>query len=242
VIEKRVVEVASQFGRYGYRRVTNVLRNEGWQINYKRVERVWRKHGLKVPQRQKKRGRLWFNDGSCVRLRPKYRNHVWSYDFVFDQTADGRRLKMLTVIDEYSRACLAIVAARRFRSPEVLDTLFQLFLMHGIPDNIRSDNGPEFIAEDVRNWLSQLGVHTAFIEPGSPWENGYNESFNGRLRDELLNGELFYSLMEAQVIIEQWRMEYNIFRPHSAIGYKPPAPEALHMPVSSPWGTPGATV
>jgi transposase InsO family protein len=147
---------------------------------------------------------------------------------------------MLTVIDEYSRECLAIPVARTFTSIEVLDTLFQLFLLHGIPDNIRSDNGPEFTAKAVRNWLSRLGVHTAFIEPGSPWENGHNESFNGTLRDGLLNGEIFYTLEEARVLIEQWRMEYNTYRPHSALGYKPPAPEAIRMPALSLWARPGA--
>jgi len=235
-----VVELASQYGKYGYRQITGIMRNEGWAVNHKRVERIWRKHGLRIPTRQKKRGRLWMNDGSCIRLRPERRNHVWSYDFVSDQTHDGRKLKMLTVIDEYSRECLAIVVERRLRSIQVLDVLFQLFLLHGVPDNIRSDNGPEFTALRVRDWLSKVGVHTAYIEPGCPWENGYNESFNGTLRYNLLDGEIFYTLYEAKVLIERWRMEYNTFRPHSALGFKPPAPEALRMPVLSSWARPGA--
>jgi len=196
-------------------------------VNHKRVERIWRQEGLKVPQKQPKRGRLWLNDGSCIRLRPSHRNHVWSYDFVMDRTCDGKPIKILTLIDEYSRSCLALVVDRRIRSDDVLHTLSNMFLVHGIPDNIRSDNGPEFTAKAVRNWLGRLGVHTAFIEPGSPWENGYNESFNGKLRDELLNREIFYNLKEAKVLIENWRKEYNTMRPHSSLAYRPPAPEAI---------------
>ena len=196
-------------------------------MNHKRVERLWRREGLKVPRRQPKRGRLWFNDGSCIRLRPKRRNHVWSYDFVADRTHDGRAIRMLTVIDEYTRECLAIEVERRLRADDVLATLTRLFVERGPPESIRSDNGPEFTAASVRDWLGRVGVQTAFIQPGSPWENGYNERFNGKLRDELLNGEIFYTLREAQVIIEGWRREYNVFRPHSSLGQRPPAPQVL---------------
>jgi len=225
-----VVEVACEYGRYGYRQVTAMLRNAGWRVNHKRVERIWRREGLKVPSKQPKRRRLWLNDGSCLRLRPQYRNHVWSYDFVHHRTYDGRSFRMLTVIDEYSRECLAIDVSRKLNSQDVLHRLGELFLERGLPDYIRSDNGPEFTARAVRKWLDQLGIGTLFIEPGSPWENGYIESFNGTLRNEVLNGEIFDTLLEAQVLIEAWRKHYNHVRPHSALGYKPPAPEAVHPP------------
>ena len=192
-----VVRLASRFGRYGYRQVTNLLRIEGWSVNHKRVERIWRREGLKVPKRQPKRGRLWLNDGSCIRLRPLPDNHVWSYDFVSTRTEDGRALKLLTVLDEYTRQCLAIKVGRRTRAHDVLEVLADLFVRHGPPQHLRSDNGPEFTAQLVRRWLARLGVQTLYIEPGSPWENGYNESFNGKLRDEFLNGEIFYTLPEA---------------------------------------------
>ena len=228
-----VVKVAGRFGRYGYRMVTGMLRAEGWVVNHKRVERIWREEGLKVPKKQPpKRGRLWLTDGSCIRLRPLYRHHVWAYDFVADRTHDGRPLKMLTVLDEYSRECLAIVVARRLRADDVLQTLSELFVEHGPPANLRSDNGPEFTAKVVREWLERVEVKTLYIEPGSPWENGYNESFNGTLGEEVLKREIFYSLEEAKVLIEQWRREYNTIRPHSACGGFPPAPEAIK---SSPW-------
>ena len=224
-----IVRLASKYGRYGYRQITGLLKQEGFKVNHKRVERIWREEGLKVPKRQPRRRRLWLNDGSCVRLRPTHRNHVWSYDFMADRTHDGRPLKILTVIDEYSRQCLAIVVERRLQSDDVLNCLTELFVKQGVPAHIRSDNGPEFTAKVVRQWLNRLGVQTLFIEPGSPWENGYNESFNGKFRNELLNGEIFYSLKEAQILIEQWRVEYNTIRPHSALKYHPPAPEAwLH--------------
>ena len=227
-----VVRLASRFGRYGYRQITNLLRIEGWRVNHKRVERIWRKEGLKMPRRQPKRGRLWLNDGSCIRLRPLHKNHVWSYDFVNTRTHDSRPLKPLTVLDESTRQCMAIKVARKIRSHDVLEVLADLFVRHGPPEYLRSDNGPEFTAKLVRWWLGRVGVEMLFIEPGSPWENGYNESFNGKLRDELLNGEIFYSLAEAAVLVEQWRREYNTVRPHSACGGFPPAPEAIKP---SPW-------
>jgi transposase InsO family protein len=222
-----MIDLARLYGRYGYRRITAMLRREGWRVNHKRIERLWRREGLKVPKKQRKRGRLWSTDGSCLRLRPEYPNHVWSYDFVSDRTANGRPLKILTLIDEYSRECLAIDVERSIRSIYVLQRLADLFLERGAPEYIRSDNGPEFTAELIRTWLDQLEVETLFIEPGSPWENGYVESFNGRLRDEYLNGEIFYTLKEAKVLIERWRREYNGVRPHSSLGYQPPAPETI---------------
>lgn len=221
-----IIQLAGQYGRYGYRRITAMLRAEGWRVNHKRVERIWRQEGLKVPQKQPKRGRIYLNDGSCVRLRPCWQNHVWSYDFVSERLADGSKIRMLTVLDEYTRECLTIRVARQLKSPDVLDVLSDLFLLRGLPDYIRSDNGAEFTAHTLRQWLAELKVHTAYIEPGSPWENGYNERFNGALRDECLNRERFYTLKEAQHIIEAWRREYNHIRPHSALGYMPPAPLA----------------
>jgi len=228
---ERIIELATQYGRYGYRRITAMLRQEEWQVNHKRVERIWRREGLKVPQKQPKRRRLWLNDGSCIRLRPEHKDHVWSYDFVIGRTAEGRAFRILNIIDEYTRECLAILAKRRITSQDVSDQLFQLIIFRGIPEHIRSDNGPEFTAKAVRGWLNRLGVKTLFIEPGSPWENGYIESFNGKLRDELLNREVFYTLTEAKVLIEQWRKEYNQVRPHSSLDYRPPAPEA-RIPVT----------
>ena len=223
----RIVELASQFGRYGYRRITGLLKLEGWPVNHKRVERLWRREGLKVPRKQSKRGRLWLNDGSCVRLRPTHRNHVWSYDFVMARTSNGLPVRMLNIIDEYTRECLCIKVARQLTAQNVLEELFDLIVQKGVPDHIRSDNGPEFTATAVREWLGRIGVTTLFIEPGSPWENGYIESFNGKLRDELLNGEIFTTLLEAKVLIENWRREYNHIRPHSSLGYRPPAPQAI---------------
>jgi putative transposase len=222
-----MIELARQYGRYGYRRIAALLRQAGWQVNDKRVERLWRREGLKVPTKQRKRGRLWFNDGSCIRLRPEYPDHVWSYDFVHERTYDGRAFRMLNVIDEYSRECLMIRVKRKLNSIDVIDVLTDLFILRGPPTYIRSDNGSEFVAEAVRDWISAVGAKTAYIEPGSPWENGYCESFNARLRDELLNGEIFYSLKEAQIVIEQWRKHYNTVRPHSALGYRTPAPESI---------------
>jgi putative transposase len=217
--------LATRYGRYGYRRITAMLRQEGFRVNHKRVERIWRKEGLKVPRKPPKMKRLWLNDGSCIRLRPKYKDHVWSYDFMIGRTADGRVFKILNIIDEYTRECLAAVVKRKITSHEVIDKLFELLILRGIPEHIRSDNGPEFTAKVVRKWLSRIGVKTAYIEPGSPWENGYIESFNGKMRDELLNREIFTTLTEAEVLIEQWRKEYNQVRPHSSLGYRPPAPE-----------------
>ena len=196
-------------------------------MNHKRVERIWRIEGLKVPGKQPKRGRLWLNDGSYIRLRPERKDHVWSYDFVAARTADGRAFRILAIVDEYTRECLAMVVKRSITSQDVLDQLYMLFLVRGVPEHIRSDNGPEFTSKAVREWLSNLGVTALFIEPGSPWENGYVESFNGKLRDEFLHGELFNTLAEARIPIEWWRKEYNQVRPHSALGYRPPAPQTI---------------
>jgi len=228
-----IMELACQYGRYGYRRITVLLQAAGWTVNRKRVERIWRREGLRVPSRQPRRGRLWFNDGSCVRLRPKRPNHVWSYDFVADRTHEGKAFRMLCIIDEFTREALAIRVARALKATDVIDALADLFILRGVPAHIRSDNGPEFVARALRDWIAAVGAKTAYIEPGSPWENGYCESFNGKLRDELLNGEIFYTLREAKIVIEAWRRHYNTLRPHSSLGYRPPAPEVF-MPARPP--------
>ena len=229
-----IIELARQYGRYGYRKIAALLRDAGWLVNDKRVERIWRCEGLKVPAKQPKKGRLWLGDGSCIRLRPEHRDHVWSYDFVEDRTHDGRKFRTLNVVDEFTRECLAIRVARKLNSTDVIDVLSDLFILRGVPGHIRSDNGPEFIAQAVQDWIKAVGAKTAYIAPGSPWENGYVESFNARFRDELLDGELFYSLREAKVIIESWRRHYNTMRPHGSIGYKPPAPEVF-VPAFAAW-------
>lgn len=190
------------------------------------MERIWREQGLKVPVKQSKRARLYLNEGSCIRLRPCWNNHVWSYDFVTDRLRSGKRIKILTVIDEYTRKCLAIRVGHVLKAYDVLDVLSALFTTEGTPDYIRSDNGSEFSAKAPGEWIESAGVRTAYIEPGSPWENGYNESFNGKLRDELLNMKIFYSIKEARVLIERWRKHYNEVRPHSSLGYRPPAAAA----------------
>ena len=231
-----IVALATRYGRYGHRRVTALLREAGWAVNRKRVERIWRQEGLKVPAKQPKKGRLWLHDGSCVRLRPAHPNHVWSYDFVEDRTHDGRKYRMLNVLDEFTRECLAIRVARKLNSVDVIDVLSDLFILRGVPGHVRSDNGPEFVAKAVRAWIAAVGAKAAYIEPGSPWENGFVESFNARLRDELLDGEIFYGLREAQVVIESWRRHYNTVRPHSSRGYRPPAPEVVL------WPAPPATI
>ena len=212
ILTADIVELASRFGRYGYRRITALLRQRGWRVNHKRVERIWRREGL--------------NDGSCIRLRPERPNHVWAYDFVLVRTHDGRAVRLLTVIDEYTRECLAIRADRHIRSSDVIETLTEVMVVRGVPHHIRSDNRPEFTAGAIREWLGKVGAKTLYIEPGSPWENGYVESFNGKLRDELLDREIFYTLHEVQVLTEQYRQIYNRIRPHSSLGYRPPAPEA----------------
>ena len=198
-----MIELARQFGRYGYRRIAVLLREAGWSVSDGRIERLWRQEGLKVPQKQPKKGRLWLNYGSCVRLRLEYHNHVWSYDFVHCRTDDGKVFRTLNIIDEFSRECLAIKVDRKLNSINAIDALTDLFMLRGAPAFIHSDNGPEFIVQAVRDWIAAVGTKTAYIEPGSPWENGYCESFNSSFRYELLNGEVFYSLREAQIIIEE---------------------------------------
>lgn len=217
-----ITRLAEKYGRYGYRRITELLKAEGWRINHKRVERIWRSEGLRVPKKQRKRGRLYLNDGSIVRKKAVFENHVWSYDFVEDKLHNGKTIKMLTIIDEYTRKCLKIHVGYRLKTNDVIKVLSELFIEYGKPSIIRSDNGKEFTSKNIRNFLKILKVENAYIYPGSPWENGFVERFNGILRDELLNGEMFYTIEEAAVITEDYRQTYNNIRPHSSLGYMSP--------------------
>jgi len=231
-VRAEIIELACNYGRVGYRMVTDMMRNKGRLINHKRVERIWREEGLKLPHKQIKRSRLWLNDGSCVRLRATHRNHVWSYDFVEDKTTNGKKIRFLNIIDESSRECLASIPRRSWRNNDVIEVLAELMLIHGTPEYLRSDNGPEFTAKKIRQWLQRVGVITTYVEPGSPWENGYCESFNARMRDEFLNGEIFGNMYEAEVLTQRWVKYYNTVRPHSSLGGKPPAPQSI-IPISA---------
>jgi putative transposase len=231
---RRMIELVNDYGCQGYRVVTGLLRNEGWLVNHKRIERLWRVEGLKPPEKQPKRRRWWLADGSCIRLRASHQDHVWSYDFLHAATHDGRVFRVLSIIDEYTRECLALDVARKLNSEDVLERLSDLFVHRGVPKCIRSDNGPEFTSHRVRQWLARVEVKTLFIQPGSPWENGYVESFHGKLRAELMNREIFDTLLEAKVLVERWRRYYNTLRPHSSLGYRPPAPEAIQPPSLAP--------
>lgn len=222
-----LIRLAKQYGRYGYRKIAKLLRLEGWVVNHKKVERLWREEGLQLPKRHKKRKRLYHKDSSIIRLRPQYRNHIWSVDFVHDKLSSGRPYKMLTVLDEYTREALCVHVRARMGSADVLEALYPLLLKHGKPDHIRSDNGPEFIAGHLQDWLTKVGIKPLRIYPGSPWENGYNERFNGTLRREILNAEWFTSLHQAQTVINTWLRQYNRVRPHQALGMCPPVPETL---------------
>lgn len=229
MLRERVIYFAKLFGRYGYRKITGLLNYEGWAVGRDRVYTIWRQEGLQVPQKMPKRGRLWFNDGSCIRKRAEYPNHVWSYDFVFSRTHDGKPFRILNIIDEFTHEALICFVARRITHKEVLLILAHLFLKKGVPTHIRSDNGSEFIAKDLIRWFDKLDVAPLFIEPGSPWENGYVESFNGKMRYELLNGEIFYTLKEARIIIERWRKQYNTIRPHQSLDFRAPCPESTQV-------------
>ena len=233
--------LALQDGRSGSRRITAMRRAAGWVVNLKRVERIWRQEGLKVPQQQPKRARLWLNNGSCIRLRPEHPNHVWSYDFVEARTHDGRKIRLLNVLDAYTRECLAIRVARKLKGIDVIDVLSDLFILRGVPGHVRSDNGPEFQAKRVQSWITAVGAKTVYIAPASPWETGFIESFRSKLRDELLNGEIFSPLQEAKILIEGWRRHDNTLRPHSSLGSVPPAPEVQLWPAALPRPAPPAT-
>jgi putative transposase len=238
-LASRMSELSRDNPRYGYRRVWALLRREGWEVNKKRVLRLWREQGLKVPKKQHKSRRLLGGDENGVtKRRAEYPGHVWSYDFAMDSTEDGRRLKVMPVVEEYTRECLSLEGERSIKAEDVMSTLHRLFIERGEPDYIRSDNGPEFIAEALKKWLAASGVKTLYIEPGAPWENAYSESFISRMRDELLERELFANLKEAQVLLEDYREHYNNHRPHGALGYLTPmefaAIEALSAQSSVP--------
>ena len=230
----RILELVAEFPRYGYRRVTRLLRAEGWRVNAKRVYRLWRAEGLKVPQKTKKKRRLGSSEGSITRLKAERKDHVWSVDFIFDRTANGRPLKMLVVVDDFTRECLALEVARRFTADDFVELLTDLFAIRGVPSFVRSDNGPEFTSRRVRGFLSLIDVGASYIEPGSPWQNGFVESFNSRFRDECLNVEEFTTVQEAQSIIERWRDTYNHRRPHGSLGGLTPAAFAARCVASTP--------
>ena len=232
-LRQRVVELACLFGRYGYRKITGLLNSEGYVVGKDKVLKIWQEEGLQVPQKQPKRGRLWLGNGDCVRHRPEYENHVWSYDFVSAKTHKGVKFRILNIIDEYSRKCLISYVAKRIRSQDVLNILATLFLRTGIPRHVRSDNGPEFIAKKLLKWFKTLEVSPLFITPGSPWENGYCESFNGKMRYELLNGEIFFNVQEAEILVNKWVRQYNKIRPHMGLGNRSPAPESIQLPLES---------
>jgi transposase InsO family protein len=222
-----LIRLAKQYGRYGYRKAAKPLAAEGWRVNHKKVERLWREEGLQLPARHKKRKRLYHHDVSVIRLRPKYPNHIWAIDFVHDKLSNGRSNKMLTVLDEYTREALCVAVAAKMAAADVLEALYLLLLKRGKPDYIRSDNGPEFVAVPFQDWLRRVGIKPIRIYPGSPWENGYNERFNGTLRREVLNAEWFTTTRQAQVVIDTWLKQYNHIRPHHALRMRAPVPETL---------------
>ena len=222
-----LIRLAKQYGRYGYRKVGELLRVEGWVVNHKKVERIWREEGLQLPHRHKRRRRLYHHDASVIRLRPLYPNHIWSIDFVHDRLSNGRGYNMLTILDEYTREALSVTVATRMGSAEVLEALYPLLLRRGKPNYLRSDNGPEFSSSPFKDWLLRVGITPIQIYPGSPWENGYNERFNGTLRREILNTEWFATTRQAQTVINQWLRQYNHVRPHHALGMRPPIPETI---------------
>ena len=228
-LTQQMLRLVGVHPRYGYRRIWALLRCEGFQVNRKRVYRLWRKEGLKVPQKQCKKRRLGSSDNGIVRHASTGKDQVWAWDFIHDRTEDGRALKWLSIVDEYTRECLALEAARSFKSGDVIDVLIELFHARGIPTHVRSDNGPEFIAHAIRRWLESANVKTLYIDPGAPWQNGFAESFHGKLRDELLDAELFGCLKEAKFLSTQWRLDYNHRRPHSSLGYRTPAEFAASL-------------
>lgn len=223
----RMLELVRKHPRFGYRRIWALLRREGWWVNRKRVHRLWRQQGLKVPRKQRKKRRLGSSVNSCVRRPAEHKDHVWAWDFLHDRTSDGRPLKWLTLIDESTRECLALEVGRGMTARAVSEVLAGVVRERGAPAHIRSDNGPEFIAQAIRAWMASRGLETLYIEPGAPWENGYAESFNSKVRDELLNAEEFGSVLEARVLAKEWRQDYNHVRPHSSLGYRTPAEYAV---------------
>jgi putative transposase len=227
---RRMLELVRRHPRFGYRRIWALLRREGWRVNRKRVYRLWRQQGLKVPKKQRKKRRLGSSANSCVRRPAEHKGHVWAWDFLHDRTRDGGPLKWFTLVDEYTRECLALEVQRGMTARAVTTVLAGVVGERGAPAHIRSDNGPEFIARLIRSWMSAAGLETLYIEPGAPWENGYAESFNSKVRDELLNAEEFATLLEAQVLAKEWKRAYNEERPHSSLGYRTPAEFGAQCP------------
>lgn len=211
--------------RFGYRRITIELRKDGWYINFKRVYRIWSDNDLHIRKKKgrKKHGSNGCSDNACNKKKPEYSNHVWSYDFMTETLENGRKARILSILDEFTRECLTIDIGKRITAQDVIDVLRYLFLVRGEPAYIRSDNGPEFTAKKVKKWLADMGVKTLFIEPGSPWENGYMESFNGHMRDECLDREVFVSIEELRYVCDRWRLDYNHHRPHQSLNYMTPA-------------------
>jgi transposase InsO family protein len=230
-----MLELVRRHPRYGYRRIWSLLRREGWRVNRKRVHRLWRREGLKVAMKAHKKRRLGCSENACARRRAEQKDDVWAWDFIHDRTCGGRPLKWLSVVDEFTRECLVLEVARSITAQDVKDELIGVFRERGVPGHIRSDNGPEFIAKALREWLERAAVGTLYVERGAPWENGYAEAFHGRLRDELLNTEEFASLREAQALASAWKEDYNHHRPHSALGYRTPAEFAA----ATAWAAPG---
>lgn len=234
---ERIHELVRKYPRYGYRMITAKLRQEGWRINFKRIYRIWRAEGLKVPRKARKKRRLGQSGNSCVRKKARHKDHVWTWDFIHDRTADGRTLKWFAITDEYTRECLALEVGRSIKADRVLDILTNQFITRGVPKHIRSDNGPEFIAKEIRRFIEHTGLEMLYVEPGSPWENGYAESFFSRLRDELLNVEEFMNLAEAAWFARRRKEEHNEERPHSSLGYQTPAEFATQCAASVPVAT-----
>lgn len=237
-IRSRILELVRQRPRFGYRRIADLLRAEGFRVSNKRIHRIWRQEGLKVPRKARKKRAIGTSGNACYRFRATHPNHVWSWDFIFDRTESGETLKWFVIIDEYTRRCITLDVSRGFKSCDIIDRLSELFVMYGMPEHIRSDNGPEFISKAFRDWLGQLDVKTLYIEPGSPWENGYTESFNSRLRDELLMVEQFSNRAQARTAANAWREDYNNYRPHSSLGGQAPEEFARRCAASVPAAPP----
>lgn len=233
----RMLELSGKRPRYGYRRIWSLLRREGFKVNRKRVHRLWRLNGLKVPQRRRKKRALGQGSNGCAVRKAEHINHTWAWDFIHDRTANGRSLKWISVVDEYTRECLALEVGRSLKAVDVIEAISECMKRRGAPKHIRSDNGPEFISKAIRRWLERAKVETLYVEPGSPWQNGYAESFHARLRDELLEQEMFGSIEEAKLLSRRWSWEYNHERPHSALGYRTPAEYAAEAPTLIATGT-----
>ena len=237
---RRLREIVRQRPRFGYRRLTAALKQEGWSVNVKRVHRLCRKEGLKVRRILRKTRAIGVPANACHVRKAERKNDVWTWDFVFDRTRSGSALKWLSIVDEFTRECLALKVDRGITSEDVIDTLAELFSMRGVPTAIRSDNGPEFVAKAIQDWLKKVGVGTLYIEPGSPWQNGYAESFHSRFRDEFLNREQFDNMAEARRLTAAWKDDYNHHRPHGSLGYTTPTEFAARSAASAPGRTPAA--